>query len=479
MVARFAGELSVNGVSAKSIGSAGDCLTLPEGTHLTASVLVHNVGDESGSANICAQSGGRIIIERRTRELSPGESLVAQLEIGHLDPGLHLFTVELAPVPKGGQVRAEDHRALDDDLVAAVLVALGRAVRDGVSFRGLMDAIVAVAPPSFRWPKLFIWDFTAGAEAVRRVLGEARVESDARLRTALDELVRRLDGLEPAGIPSARGGTGTGEIPVPRSTPDRSDTVELEWEPVTGHWWSRWDSGEVGSDDDSATEQIIRIVAVDVRGPAVGESDEQLALFLHAIDDPYVDFGRLRDPAVTSAFVALAEDPTDSELRELAVAVVGDVRQPARKDWTADYVALGSIACSSGAAILDGTIAIVRFRGIRVDDGERRENSVVAVLSPTFAAAALLAGTPGLANGLIDVVESGAGPAEVADFEMVLSGDLITATGGSGALRDKRGVLVRAPGAGRTSRLRTMEPVAVGRDALGDAHRGRATSADP
>jgi hypothetical protein len=229
MIACFDLGLRVN-------GSASGAVSLEPGSSATVSVSVRNISDWRMAAWVRVYYDGVVVVDRKTRALLPGESVSDHVGLGSVGAGSHEVSAVVAPVlegwdddgsPAGGGSRAwAEHSVWIDDgaapdsshdlegpepraggadqpvpqprplsrgLVDAVLAALREAVSRGVPFRELVEAVVAVAPPSFRWPRQLAWGTSrTQLRIIRNALCAARVDSDADLRAALDRVDERL-----------------------------------------------------------------------------------------------------------------------------------------------------------------------------------------------------------------------------------------------------------------------------------------------
>ncbi len=455
-------ELWVDGRS-----STAGTVSVAAGSFITLFALVRNVGDTTVIGQLRVEHDHLVVVDRRTRALPPGDSVSDRVGLMRVGEGVHQVRASVEPLwptgPPGnpgwagtedrtwtgstGQHRLDDRpwprlggatdeavhqlRPLNRDLIDAVLAAVHDAACRGVPFRVLAEAIVAVAPPSFRWPRRLAWSSPAQLRAVRKVLGAARVDSDADLRAALDEVVRQLwrDGRQrDRQVPSGAGSVA----PAPRSAEPGLDGAEdalrtgPEWDPTTGRWWSWWERDAATGDADARSGGTARIVAIHVDGLLAREGNVQHNLFLHTIEDPRIDLDRiLGDLAVSPALVDLVDMLTDPERREGVVAAVSGIGPRTDADWSAAYAQVRVVSCWPGATGLDGVLAVISSRGVQVGDGVRHERSSVAVLSPTIEAATLLARNSNLADALVDIVTSGAGWRQLSAFEEVLNGDLV------------------------------------------------------
>lgn len=205
-------------------------MSLEPGGDATASVSLRNISDWPMAARLRVYYDGVVVVDRKTRALLPGESVSHHVGLGRVGAGSHEVSAVVAPVldgwdddesPADGGSRAwAEHRVWIDDgaataggshllegraglvphlrplsrgLVDAVLAVLQEAVSGGVPFRELVEAVVAVAPPSFRWPRQLAWGTSrTQLRIIRSALCAARVDSDADLRAALDRVDERV-----------------------------------------------------------------------------------------------------------------------------------------------------------------------------------------------------------------------------------------------------------------------------------------------
>lgn len=466
-------EIWANGIPLHEAGE--EPVRLPHDSYVTLNIRFRNDRPAPLRADLEVRYDNRVVVGRRTRRLEPAGTVTATVGVGRLS-GTHRILATVTAVlpddeepnqaretgfalaadgltPALPQQRRRRHgptgpwqadtdtlAALNWVLVEQILLALERAVHEHEPYRRLLSEIEAVAP-AVTWTRSLVWDLPIGIAKIRDELERARVRSDQPLRRALDELVCRLG--------------------PPVFETRRADEIELCPELSTGGWWSWWDPQTLtlqGSDEGTG-----RIVVIRADGLSVGDHTRQHNVFLHVVEAPSIDFGRiLGNPAVAAALAAVATYPHDLDARRLAVAAVSQVRPRDTSDWTSTYSSVGSVTTSSSAATLDGTIAIVKSRGVQVGDRVHQENTFVAALTPSLDSAALLAGNGSLVNALIDLVTSDAGGREMASFEAALNRDLTADMASSEVLQGRRGFVARPPQSGRTLRAVDTQGTAIG-----------------
>lgn len=250
-----------------------------------------------------------------------------------------------------------------------------------------------------------------------------------------------------------------------------SDTTRTWWRPEP-----RGDAAEQEDIDDSRG----RVVLVTVAGGQVGDDNSQFNLHIHEIENPKIDYGSLMgDSAVAEALGQLSAAPGDPELRQAAVAALEQVPAP-KSDWTEAYAGNGTAYLGSGAARLDGTVAIIHSKGVQVGNGQRQENTILHTASPEIAAEALLT-HPELVECLVELACSPGDPNALVAFERTVSETLIDDLADSSVARQGHSSLHRPPPAGQTLRIEGATGVTVGErasqrtDFAQRAHLGRAT----
>jgi hypothetical protein len=205
-----------------------------------------------------------------------------------------------------------------------------------------------------------------------------------------------------------------------------------------------------------------RVVLVGVRGAQVGDGNRQLNVFVRTIEDPKINFEVLMaDSEISAALAGLAADPEDAGLRQAAVDALSGVRRSAT-DWTTAYTSTGTAALGPGARGLDGTVAVIRSRGVQVGDHHYQENTIVHTVSPDIAPTVLLE-NPDVVNGLIDLACSPGDTKATAEFERAVGSALVADLASSAAARRGHGTVYRPPAAGRTLRVTGTAGVAIGK----------------
>jgi hypothetical protein len=419
------------------------------------SFKVRNIGDESRPVRVQVTIDDQFFDEWQSDEIVPGGAAVARISIGRFEAGTHWIHAcvisetgeSRRPVRDSGPSLPDSlaEEPLTPELIQAAVEAFEKAVRAHVPYAGLADAVRNTAPGAYKSVNRLGWDTGRHLDVIRRELTVCRVIDDSALREEVWSLQRRLGAL--------------GNRPP--------DHVVLSQDSTTGRWWTVWEPPDARASDVGSPEQVQetgRIVAIQVDGSSVGHgraAGEQRNVFVHTVESPGIDFGRvLGDSAVAAALAALARDPANTDLREAAADAVAGLRPQSRRDWNAAYSATGAVARTPTADALNGTVAVIRSRAVEIGDHSYQENTIVCALSPTIDAAAVLIDNRDLVNGLIDIVCSGAGAREVSAFEDALGTDLTANMDRSPALRDKRGVVERPAAAGQTLRVRRLRKLA-------------------
>jgi hypothetical protein len=416
------------------------------------SFKVRNIGDESRAVRVQVTVDDEFLDLWQSDEIAPGGASVARISIGRFEAGTHWIHAcvisESGESPRPVRDSEPPHpvsfieEPLTEELIQAAVETFEQAVRAHVPYAGLAEVVRSTAPGAYRSVNRLGWDPGRHLDAIRRELSVCRVVDDSELREEVWALQRRLGALG-------------------RRPPDH---VVLSQDSTTGRWWTVWEPPDARAAEAGTAEQVHetgRIVAIQVDGPSAGDVDQQRNVFVHTVENPGIDFGRvLGDSAVAGALAALAGDPANADLREAAADAVAGLRPRSARDWNAGYSATGAVARTPSADALNGTVAVIRSRAVEIGDHSYQENTIVCALSPNIDAAAVLIDNRDLVNGLIDIVCSGAGPREVAAFEEALDRDLTANMERSPALREKRGVVERPPAAGQTLRVRRLRKLA-------------------
>jgi hypothetical protein len=215
-------------------------------------------------------------------------------------------------------------------------------------------------------------------------------------------------------------------------------------DPVAGTTWMWWGAGEQAAGRDGIPD------TVSLAGIRV---DEPLTVLVRVIADPKPDLRKvLTSRAVGQALDRLRRAPDEPALRAAAVNALSGTPVTDSADWA---VALaGPHPRRDGPALpeLGGTVAVVASVAARIGSRTVRRSALLHTVSPTAAAAMLLADNPELVNALVDVViapgDGGAGEALQAGLVGARPPDLAA----SAAAR-QAGTVFRAPEVGTTVRI--------------------------
>lgn len=234
-------------------------------------------------------------------------------------------------------------------------------------------------------------------------------------------------------------------------------SLGVSTDPATGRVALFWDADKP-TDQESDRGSVLLVA---VTGGQVGDHTTQHNIITHVVDDPVLDFATLmRDPDISQALAAVARDPDDPDTRAAAVHALSSTTADAT-DWTTPYAREASARTQPFWNLLDGTVMIVRSRGVQVGDRTRQVNEVVYSNSPTIDAAATLT-HPDVVNTLINVTSRPGDRAARIAFDNALSAGLRSDLAQSDAARRGYGTVHRPPDAGRTLRIENATGVAVG-----------------
>lgn len=332
---------------------------------------------------------------------------------------------------------AARERVIDVVKDAADVGISGQEVRDALS-----GPVAETASAARAWDAVADHPDDRSLAALRQELTTCAVVDERAVSTRLESLQRRIE--------------------QERATLGAVDVAE---DPQTGLRRTWWHPEPVKNPreqaGDSAGEDRGHILLVELSGAQVGDENRQLNVYVRTIEDPKVDFESLMtDSDVAAALARLAATPGDADLRQAAVDALAGVQRSAA-DWTEAYAGTGTAAMSPGASNLDGTVAVVRSRGVQVGDGQYQENTIVHTVSPEVAATVLLE-NPDVVNGLLDVASAPGDATAAAAFERAVGAALVADLACSAAARRGHGTVYRPPGSGRTLRVQNAAGVSVG-----------------
>jgi hypothetical protein len=215
-------------------------------------------------------------------------------------------------------------------------------------------------------------------------------------------------------------------------------------DPVAGTTWLWWGAQEQAAGRDGRPDTV---ALAGVR------TDGSLTVLVHVIADPKPDLRKvLTSRAVGQSLDRLRRAPDEPALRAAAVNALSGTPVADGADWA---VALaGRHPRTGGPALpeLGGTVAVVASVAARIGRRTVRRSSLLHTVSPTPAAAMLLADNPELVNALVDVViapgDGGAGEALQAGLVEARPPDL-----DASADARRAGTVFRAPEVGTTVRI--------------------------
>jgi hypothetical protein len=317
------------------------------------------------------------------------------------------------PPPPAGPAPVPPLRPAARELAEKITELLADAARRGLPAAPLRDCVVAALG---RDP------FTGPAESPV---------------TTLIEGLARLDG--PALRPVEDGVAAFAARSRAAASP-----IAVVSDPGAGTTWLWWGAQEQAAAREGGPEAV---ALAGIR------TDGSLTVLVRTVADPKPDLRKvLTSRAVGQALDRLGRAPDEPALRAAAVSALSRTPVPDGADWA---VALsGPQPRTGGPALPDlgGTVAVVSSVAARIGSRTVRRSALLHTVSPTPAAAMLLADNPELVTALVDVVsgpgDGGAGEALQAGLVGARPPDMAA----SAAAREA-GTVFRAPEAGTTVRI--------------------------
>jgi hypothetical protein len=276
--------------------------------------------------------------------------------------------------------------------------------------------------------------------------GDPLAAPDGSRVTALIEALVRLDG--PAGS-RVRAGV---EAFAARLRAAAAGPIAVVSDPDAGCTRMWWGAGAPAAGaDPGAGEVVLAVLRADEGEPG------RLSVLVRPVADPEPDFRKaLTARAVGQALDRVRREPGDPAL--LAAAVTALSRTPVTGG--AEWVLAGTAPLPTDLPALGGTVAVVGSAVARIGGRTVRRSSVLHTVSPSAAAAMLLADGPQLVDALVDLVvapvQQGGDPAAGAAFLAGLAAARPPDLAASAAAR-RAGTVHRAPEVGTTVRI-TADP---------------------
>jgi hypothetical protein len=281
-------------------------------------------------------------------------------------------------------------------------------------------------------------------ECVAGALGSAEPftgPTDA-LVPALTQGFARLDGPallaveDGVGAVAARLAAATGPIAVV-SDPDAGST------------WLWWDAREQAAGRESGAPDAIALAAVRTDGAAPG----RLSVLVRVIADPKPDLRKvLTSRSVGQALDRLRRAPDEPALRAAAVTALSRTPVADGTDWAVALAGPHPRPDDPAVPALGGTVAVVSSVAARIGSRTVRRSALLHTVSPTAAAAMLLADNPELVNALVDVVAAPGDGGAAEALQAALVGARPPDLDASAAAR-QAGTVFRAPEVGTTVRI--------------------------